>query len=265
MATPPVTDRPPYDAFLHKLAGKPMLVTGLTFLLAAAVTIALLVVEPTDVDILGVISLGATVWGLTLALVIYLLTAQDTDRVMDQIADLQEQLAASLIDPDDADDADQDESNASAEPTLATQASVEPLEKHQPVTATASNDPDTGPSAPPTVQRGSRGRASAGGLRAEREAMVYHADAGVPITERIPLDYLDAWLAATGREPDQIIRGWTRGRAGQSPWVLQAADGTRWSVFSSGDGSPSVIELDDPRFRGDQRNRQRRQNRNVRR
>ncbi|QIM18507.1 hypothetical protein G7066_07530 [Leucobacter coleopterorum] len=78
---------------MQRLSSRPILVTVVSFALTLVLTVVVLIVEPASVDILGVVSLAATIWGLTHALVICLLTAQDTDRVLEHLSDMQEQLA----------------------------------------------------------------------------------------------------------------------------------------------------------------------------
>jgi hypothetical protein len=62
------------------------------------VTVALVCVSA-EVAVLDIVAMLATVWGLDLALVIYLITARDTDKLLARIDILQDQLSAALEAP----------------------------------------------------------------------------------------------------------------------------------------------------------------------
>lgn len=228
--------RPAYGAFLRRLADKPMLVITSTFVLTAFVTIVVLVAEPASVDVLGVVSLLATLWGLTLAVVIYLLTAQDTNRVLGQIGDLQEQLSAALAEPDATDTPGSGESPA--EPAIDESPSPAPAEDRPDAPVVVGRHPQ--PHEPARTRRPSTPQSSAHG------SSFYVAGTGIALEDRVPLGYIEAWQSATGLAPERISRAWTRGHSDRAPWVLMSDDGSRWSVYSSGDGVPSVIRLASP-------------------
>lgn len=216
-----------------------MLVTVVSFALTLVLTVVVLLAEPEPVDILGVVSLAATIWGLTLALVIYLLTAQDTDRVLDHISDLQEQLAASLEEPDGDEEMEQSV-GAIPEP----RAELDPEPRTRP---TASEAMQTLQDAKHKTSRAQRQRGGGPGGHGDR-GVFYTSESGIKLEDVAPSDYLKAWETTTGRDASQIFRAWTRSHEGSSPWVFMLRDGSRWSVFASEDGMPSVIDLSEMRW-----------------
>ena len=82
---------------MARLAGSPLLVVGVTLAIAGVVTGILMGI--THMDSVAIVSTLATIWGLDLALVIYLLTAKDTDKLLAHIDALQDQLSAALEGP----------------------------------------------------------------------------------------------------------------------------------------------------------------------
>ena len=98
MAAPDVVDSEDFSPLVGKLAGRPSLVVMVTFAVAAVVTVGLSIASH-GMDASAVISLLATIWALALALVIYLLTAKDTDKLLASIDALQDQLSAALEAP----------------------------------------------------------------------------------------------------------------------------------------------------------------------
>ncbi|WP_345762439.1 hypothetical protein [Diaminobutyricibacter sp. McL0608] len=84
-----------YRWLLDHLAKFPGRVTVVTFAAGVVVTLFVVVVGG-DSSPTTVVSLIATLWALFFAVMIYLLTARDTDKVLEQIADLHEQLATAL-------------------------------------------------------------------------------------------------------------------------------------------------------------------------
>ena len=167
------------------LAGRPPLVAGVTFGVAAAVTIICWLIVP--MDAVGVVTTLATLWGLILALVIYLLTAKDTDKLLDRIDALQDQLSAALESPD-----------------------------------TGAVVVDTQPTSPPQSP----------------------VPTNTPsLDDRIPSTYLDALRQQAGVDTNNIKRAWTPNPTGGGPWVIEAGDGYRWSVFQGRGGRPTVIPL----------------------
>jgi len=178
--------------FVAVLAGKPPLVAIATFCVAAIVTAALMLTTR-GMDAAGVVSILATVWALALAVVIYLLTAKDTDKLLDHIDALQEQLSATL--------------DAPGPGALVVDKEPEPTE---PVPTELKTPPSRG------------------------------TEAGLT---RMPADYMAAFSRATGLNGDDLIRAWTPMPSGAGPWVVEAADHYRWSVFGGRGGHITVIPL----------------------
>ena len=101
MVVPDPTDDPkPGQAsrFVVALADHPLLVVVATFVVGAAAT-AILALCVHGLDAVGVVTTVASLWALDLALVIYLLTARDTDKLLARIDAAQDQLAAVLAAP----------------------------------------------------------------------------------------------------------------------------------------------------------------------
>jgi len=191
------TDAQLPSRFVALLAGKPPLVAIATFCVAALVTAALMLAAH-GMDAAGVVSMLATVWALALAVVIYLLTAKDTDKLLDHIDALQEQLSATLDAPGPGSlVVDTEPESAKQEPT-------------QPVPAELKTPPS---------------RDVTAGL------------------DRMPADYLAAFSRSTGLDGDDLIRAWTPIPNGTGPWVVEAADHYRWSVFGGRSGHITVIPL----------------------
>jgi len=88
----------PTSRFVAVLASRPPLVALATFAVAGVVTLVL-ALTTTGLDATGIVSILATVWALALSVVIYLLTAKDTDKLLDHIDALQDQLSATLETP----------------------------------------------------------------------------------------------------------------------------------------------------------------------
>lgn len=172
------------------LSGRPLLVAAVTLAFAALVTVCCYL-GASGLDVVGVVSLVATVWALALAVVIYLLTAKDTDKLLARIDALQDQLSAVLEKP--------------GEDAIVVDA------------APAAKAPQV-PVRPP-------------------EPM------GEKLAERLPTDYLSALRHQARIDPDELRRAWTPNRGSDGPWVVEAADGSRWSVFKGRGGRPTVIPL----------------------
>ena len=177
------------------LAGRPPLVATVTFGIAVVVTvICWLTVR--NMDTVAVVTTLATLWAMVLALVIYLLTAKDTDKLLEHIDALQDQLSAALEGP------------GAGAVVVDTETSSEPSTVQTPVPA-----PDARP------QWFDR------------------------LTGRLPEEYLDALRQRTVLNAEDITRAWTPNPGGHGPWVVEAADGNRWSVFRGRGGRPTVIPL----------------------
>jgi len=184
--------------FIGMLAGRPPLVAGVTFGIAAVVT-AICWFAARGMDIVAVVTALATIWAMVLALVIYLLTAKDTDKLLDHIDALQDQLSAALEGP------------GTGALVVDTQPAAAP--------ATIPTQPHE-----PTQTR-------AGDGWADR------------LADRLPAAYLEALRRQTVLDTEDITRAWTPNPDGGGPWVVEAADGDRWSVFQGRGGRPTVIPL----------------------
>lgn len=247
----PVTrDARLYRWFLDHLAKFPGRVTVVTFVAAAAVTV-IVVIADGDASPTTIVSLMATLWALFFAVMIYLLTARDNDKVLDQIADLHEQLATALAAPDeDETGVAQDETGVSdREPSGAA--------------VGLSDAPAAGPAREATggddTRRDRRPRGDGrGGPRpvyadGSQDRLPDAADArprphllvGLPaILDGVPGDLLDAWTSATGRSRDELARAWTRDPRTDRQWVLETVGHERWVVFSKGSRGFGVMSLD---------------------
>ena len=230
-----------YRWLLDHLAKFPGRVTVVTFAAGVVVTLFVVVVGG-DSSPTTVVSLIATLWALFFAVMIYLLTARDTDKVLEQIADLHEQLATALAAPDE----EEAESVAeSAEPDAAASTDV--------VTPPHVGIPD-GVGSGELAQdsgRGQRRPSSPGAGQdrtwpppgANRRPRLY---VGLPaIVDGVPKELLDSWTSATGRTIDELSRAWTRDPRSDRQWVLETVGGGRWVVFSKGAQGIGVMSLDD--------------------
>lgn len=239
-----------YHWFLDHLAKFPGRLTVASFAAAAAVTIVV-VVAGGDRSPTTVVSLVATLWALFFAIMIYLLTARDTDKVLDQIADLREQLATALAAPDeDVAPAEEKTDSAAAEQTAATsEAPAVHADSTAPETGQGNvrgRTPDGGgwgwgDQAPAAGARGPGRDRRGPGAPAGPRLLV-----GLPaIADGVPSDLLTAWASATGRSRDELSRAWTRDPRADRQWVLETAEGGRWVVFSKGARGVGVMSLDD--------------------
>ena len=222
--------------FVAALAAKPPLVVLVTFAIGAVATVILMVAFP-SMDAVAIVSTLATLWGLDLALVIYLLTARDTDKLLSHIDALQGQLSAALDAPGP------DAVVVSQEPQQAAQESQQPpaweppLTSQEPQQAVAPEAPLTRPAKPatPAVQPAEAPRRPAPALSPQLWAS--------SLTERMPADYLETLRRQAGVEPADIRRAWTPSPSGNGPWVVEEANGNRWSVFPARGGKPMAIPL----------------------
>jgi len=219
-----------YHWFLDHLAKFPGRVTALTFVAGAVVTVVVVLIDG-DGSATTVVSLVATLWALFFAVMIYLLTARDTDTVLEQIADLREQLSTALAAPDEGE-------AESQEPAPVESAPVEPAPHEPAPTEQAPHEPVAEGSGRTHPVRSRPGAGEQGGDRAPR-LLTGSAD----IIEGVPRDLIDAWVSATGKTVDQLSRAWTRDPRTDRQWVLEAGQ-ERWVVFSRGGRSVGVIPLD---------------------
>jgi hypothetical protein len=248
-----------YQWLIDHLAKFPGRVILASFLAAAIVTL-LLTLADGDTSPTAVIGMVATLWALFFGVMIYLLTARDTDTVLDQIADLKEQLATALSSPEDAAAADEAAAE-SATPDDVSSATPEPDSAERPSAGaepeTGSGQPSTSP-APAHRPDGStpaRRPGFAGGHETER------AGGGAPfggtfggarvldgseaIVAGVDPALVEVWESSTGRPATDLTRAWSRDPRSDRQWVFEAGD-RRWVVYSRGGRhGMGVISLDD--------------------
>ncbi len=221
-----------YRWLLDHLAKFPGRVTVVTFAAGVVVTVLVVVVDG-DSSPTTVVSLIATLWALFFAVMIYLLTARDTDKVLEQIADLHEQLATALAAPDES------EAESIAESAEPSDGAAAPPPVIVPPTGGRG---DVGPG--DRTRDSGRQRPPAPGGGNHRPALIVGAPA---IVEAVPKELLDSWTSATGRTTGDLSRAWTRDPRSDRQWVLETTGGGRWVVFSKGARGVGVMSLDDRR------------------
>ncbi|MFJ3394736.1 hypothetical protein [Leifsonia aquatica] len=210
-----------YHWVLDHLAKFPGRVTVVTFVAGVVVTVVVVLLGG-DGSPTTVVGLVATLWALFFGVMIYLLTARDTDTVLEQIADLHEQLSTALASPDDAEEGDD---------------STQPSEEATPqVPAPTLPTPSTPAPAPPGRTR------QPGGPRGETRVLTGAAD----IAASVPPELLSAWTSATGGATADLARVWTRDPRSERQWVFETTEGERWVVFSRGAQGAGVISLSHP-------------------
>ena len=193
---------------MTSLARNPLSVVAVTLAISVAVT-GVLLLFGLDMDAVAIVTTLATVWGVDLALVIYLLTARDTDKLLAHIDALQDQLSAAL----EAPGAGAEVIDAAA-PVPPPQAADVPSVPSVPDAESPADQPTGAPATPPSALAG-----------------------------RIPDEYLAALLQHAGLDAAGIRRAWTPHPRGNGPWVVEDDQGGRWSVFQARGGRPSVIPL----------------------
>lgn len=221
--------------FVAHLAGNPLAVVAVTFCIGAVGTV-ILVLLARGMDAVGVVSALATIWALALALVIYLLTARDTDKLLTHIDALQDQLSAVLDAPGPgAEVVDAEPADAQSAPP------VSPVPSAETPTKTPDAEPAVRagetPPGRPTDRPGSPVDRPGGPV--DRQAPTLESG----IAGRVPAEYLAALQRMMGVETADIERAWTPSPNGRGPWVVEDRDGERWSVFKSRTGRPTVIPL----------------------
>ncbi|MDR0849214.1 MAG: hypothetical protein LBN10_09315 [Propionibacteriaceae bacterium] len=246
------------------LAQHPGWVTLITCLAASVVTWAVLGLDdrltPTDV-----ITTLAGLWALFFGIMIYLLSAQDTDHIISQISDLQTQLSRALTSPDDE---DIEESGLAVESGSAT-----PPEHggNQPGPSdTSSTNPVDTPSTGPDTAQGLGQRSpsdtSLTGLeqsttqerpherrqdererrRPDTRRKIEILTTAEDIARSVPEDFLHGWSSATGLALTDVTRAWTRDPSDHQ-WVLET-DSSRWLVFARHGHDIGIVPLHpDPR------------------
>ena len=247
-STPPGASR-----FVGGLAGNPLLVVAATFVVAVVVTVVLMVAG-SGMDLVVTVGTVATLWGLALALVIYLLTARDTDKLLDHIDALQDQLSAVLeapgagaevieAEPDEPDPTRPESITSGSEPVPIPvpiePAPTEPAPIEPAPTEPAPTDPaptDPIPLHPQPTQPSSP-------FPVPTQPSSPPPDRLAQLAERIPAPYLDALLVQTGVGIADIRRAWTPNPTGNGPWVIEDTSGARWSIMQKYAGHPTVIPL----------------------
>ncbi|MFF2051112.1 hypothetical protein ACFVU2_05865 [Leifsonia sp. NPDC058194] len=249
---PSTRDSRLYHWVLDHLAKFPGRVTVVTFVAGVIVTVVV-VLFGGDGSPTTVVGLVATLWALFFAVMIYLLTARDTDTVLEQIADLHEQLATALASPDeDAGDGEEEsageEASSSAVGEPATQRPPAPAPEPAPAPAPApvpvpapapAPVPAPGPAVPGRTRRES---GQHGGPHGGSQVVSGAAE----IAAAVPRELLDAWKTATGGSADDLERAWTRDPRSDRQWVLETGEGERWVVFTRGAQGTGVISLSNP-------------------
>jgi hypothetical protein len=205
-----------YSWVLNHLAKFPGRVTAVTFAAGVVVTLVVTLVDG-DWSAATIVGLLATLWALFFSVMIYLLTARDTDRVLEQIADLHDQLSTALAAPDEDEEDEQPQPESEAVPPVV----------REPVAADSAS------------RSGRRPREDSAGRG--RPAVINGAEA---ISAGVPEDLLTAWAASTGRRTDDLTRAWSRDPRSDRQWVLEASDRERWVVFSKHGSEVGVLSLD---------------------
>lgn len=240
-----------YRWFLDHLAKFPGRVTAVTFAAGVVVTVAVVMFDGEN-NVTTVVSLVATLWALFFAVMIYLLTARDTDRVLEQIEDLHEQLATALAAPDAADEAEHDEAeHDEAEHDEEVERSDDAEE------ATGEEDVPSPVAENPRPDEPQRTRISLPGsphTPDPRQQQRQHPspeprrprvlDGAEAVSAGVPSALLDAWIAATGRQRDELTRAWSRDPRSDRQWVLETDGQQRWVVFSRDGRGIGVLPLD---------------------
>ncbi|MDR0285884.1 MAG: hypothetical protein LBI33_13495 [Propionibacteriaceae bacterium] len=250
-----------------RLAGHPAWVIIITFLAAAVVTVVILVINDRFTLTDSVATL-ATLWALFFGVVIYLLSAQDTGTILQEIADLQEQLSTALASPlaaegiadgttatdgtSAADGTTVTGGPTDAEGTLATPSVTQPPPAQTPAAVAPlpdapSNTPRPGvagpePPAPSTGRRpGHPGRPDRLAVDNGRWSLGQVLATTEDITQGVPPQFLAGWSRATGLTPSVLTLAWTRD-ASRGQWVLEAG-GDRWLAFDRRNRGVAVMPL----------------------
>jgi hypothetical protein len=220
-----------YSWLLNHLAKFPGRVTVVTFAAGVVVT-GLVTLVDGDWSAVTIVSLLATLWALFFAVMIYLLTAKDTDRVLEQIADLHEQLSTALASPDE------EEGEEAPEEEVADETEAAPT----PPTAPEPGDLARPGGRRPPPQRPDRDRErQRAQAEAHRPTVLTGTDA---IVAGVPGDLLDAWRSATGGSTADLSRAWSRDRDSRRQWVFETSGHERWLVFAKRGSEVGVMSLD---------------------
>ena len=229
-----------YSWLLNHLAKFPGRVTAVTFAAGVVVTGAVTLVDG-DWSAVTIVSLLATLWALFFAVMIYLLTAKDTDRVLEQIADLHEQLSTALASPDEGEaeegeEAEEQQAEAPAEPVPTEPVPAEPA----PVEPAPPGEPGRAGGRRPPQQRPDRDRQRAQ-AEAHRPTVLTGSE---EIAAGVPADLLAAWRSATGGTAADLTRAWSRDWDSRRQWVFETTGHERWLVFAKRGAEVGVLSLD---------------------
>ena len=211
---------------IENLAKYPGRVTIVTFFAGLTAT-ALVAWASGDDTIVTVVSLLATLWALFFSVMIYLLSAKDTDRVLEQIADLQEQLGAALSSPEES-----DTGSAPSGVAASPDSGPRPAEAEERWWLSRSEHPDRF-----TVPESAK----------KKPAVVRGPE---DIEKEVPSTLLSAWKTASAVDPATLVRAWTPNSVTNRQWVLQTEDHRRWLVFARENGGIGVLSLDSDNRRG---------------
>jgi len=239
------SDVPQTSPFLARLAGSPLLVVGVTLAIGVAVTGVLMIVG--HMDSVAIVTTLATVWGLDLALVIYLLTAKDTDKLLAHIDALQDQLSAALEGPGpDAvvvEGAPQIEGTSGVPPQQIPVTEPAPPPGLEPVQPPKPAQPDLAP--PQVPGQKTHPHPSHGGTPVHPAPPVpQKTPETLPVEAYMPKEYVEALRNQLRMDTEDIVRAWTPNPHGNGPWVVEDARGDRWSVFQGRHDRPTVISLE---------------------
>ena len=264
----------PTSRLVARLASSPLLVVGVTLAIGVAVTGVLMIVG--HMDSVAIVTTLATVWGMDLALVIYLLTAKDTDKLLAHIDALQDQLSAALEGPGPDAMVVGGEAAPHIDSTTGASAAA-PEETHQPVEIPAGTfhgdeeipagtfhggeetvppEVPTEPARTPEAQHGPTPKAHPHPSHSHGTTPVPHPPVPhgtlvppstpepLPVTEYMPKEYVEALRNQLRMEAEDFVRAWTPNPNGNGPWVVEDAKGDRWSVFQGRHDRPTVISLE---------------------
>ena len=251
---------------MARLAGSPLLVVMVTLAIGVAVTVVLMWAVP--MDAVAIVSTLATLWGLDLALVIYLLTAKDTDKLLAHIDALQDQLSAALEGPGPGAVVVEGQVATPVQSQVEGQVTAPPVQSQaadtkeeaglqtaqtplqEPPVQPGPSEISPQPSPAPEVVALPRVHDATTVPRPAPEAPqpLYPQGApyseALPVTAYIPATYLEALRRQVGMEVADIHRAWTPNPHGNGPWVVEDAGGDRWSVFQGRHDRPTVISLE---------------------
>jgi hypothetical protein len=236
----------PLEWLTGRLAQHPGWVTLMTFLGAAIVTVLVLGFDdrlnPTDV-----MTTLAGLWALFFGIMIYLLSAQDTDHIMSQISDLQTQLSRALASPDVEELEEVAAPTEEATPEPPSPPTAEPSKNH-PGRRPSTESPSTEIERRTDIERPAKGEHThqPHQRRPDTPRQLQVFTEPNQISEGVPQEFLNGWSEATGLPTTALTRTWTRDTSGHQ-WVFET-DSARWLVFFQRSRGVGVLPLHpDPR------------------